>query len=164
MSWASLTNDQAVSFDNLQDAINNGYFTAITPLPSDTRCIKCSEIDSVVYAEPVSGGDLLVTKSQIIATSSSYFPIYDCYWLTSDDDIAFQACWNYGSQTLFNTTGTDQWFIGDVVYEYYGGQYLPLSRDYDINTGVSFTVSGGYRAWVILEGYSGIVIDNGFCQ
>ena len=45
MSWAALASNQAVSYNNLQDAVNNGVFIAKTTIPvSDQEVTKAKTL------------------------------------------------------------------------------------------------------------------------
>jgi len=43
MSWAGLANNQTVSFNNLQNAVNTGVFTALTTIPVSSEQITKSD-------------------------------------------------------------------------------------------------------------------------
>ena len=51
MSWSGLTNNQTVSYGNLQDAVNNGIFTLVSAIPSPTN----RESTKSVVSASVSG-------------------------------------------------------------------------------------------------------------
>lgn len=48
MSWASLGINQCISYNNLQDAVNNGIFTAIAGIPASTQQITKSVASSEI--------------------------------------------------------------------------------------------------------------------
>ncbi len=48
MSWAGLANNQIVSFNNLQDAVTNGYFTALTTIPASNEEITKTDASTYV--------------------------------------------------------------------------------------------------------------------
>jgi len=90
MSWASLANNQTVSFNNLQSAVNNGVFTAKTAIPVSNEQITKADANTYVnintsfgpYAAKAS--NQLVVKSNLEAVITSYaHTIYyytTCYW------------------------------------------------------------------------------------
>jgi hypothetical protein len=90
MSWANLANNQTVSFNNLQSAVNNGVFTAKTSIPASNEQITKTDANTYVnintsygpYAAKAS--NQLVVKSDLQAVITSYaHTIYyytTCYW------------------------------------------------------------------------------------
>lgn len=90
MSWASITNNQTVSFNNLQSAVNNGVFTQKTSIPASNEQITKTDANTYVnintsyspYAAKAS--NQLVVKSDLQAVITSYaHTIYyysTCYW------------------------------------------------------------------------------------
>jgi hypothetical protein len=90
MSWASLASNQTISFNNLQNAVNNGVFTAKTAIPVSNEQITKADANTYVnintsfgpYAAKAS--NQLVVKSNLEAVITSYaHTIYyysTCYW------------------------------------------------------------------------------------
>lgn len=90
MSWVGLANNQTVSFNNLQNAVNNGVFTAKTSIPASNEQITKADANTYVnintsyapYAAKAS--NQLVVKSDLQAVITSYaHTIYyytTCYW------------------------------------------------------------------------------------
>ena len=79
MSWASLANNQTVSFNNLQNAVNNGVFTAKTSIPASNEQI--TKVDANTYVNintsygpyAAKASNQLVVKSDLIpATTDGY--------------------------------------------------------------------------------------------
>jgi hypothetical protein len=75
MSWASLANNQTISFNNLQNAVSNGIFVAKTTIPSSNEQITKSDADTYVYLNtsfsPYSSksSNQLVVKSNLQSNS-----------------------------------------------------------------------------------------------
>jgi len=72
MSWASIADNQTVSFNNLQDAVNTGQLTAKTTIPSSNQQVTKAAADTYVevatnypsYAAKAS--NQLIVKSNLI--------------------------------------------------------------------------------------------------
>jgi hypothetical protein len=77
MPWNTLASNQAVSFNNLQDAVNTGIFTAKTTIPVSTECITKTDANTYVnintsypsYAAKAS--NQLVVKSNLTSDSAA---------------------------------------------------------------------------------------------
>ena len=90
MSWISLASNQTVSFNNLQNAVNNGVFTAKTAIPVSNEQITKADANTYVnintsfgpYAAKAS--NQLVVKSDLQAVITSYahtiFYDYECFY------------------------------------------------------------------------------------
>jgi hypothetical protein len=72
MAWADLSDNQCISFNNLQDAVNNGIFTAIAGIPaSDFQITKADAASEIVITNPNYPGyanksaQFLLVKSDI---------------------------------------------------------------------------------------------------
>lgn len=118
MAWNDVANNQTVSFNNLQSAVNNGVFTAKTSIPASNEQITKADADTYVnintsygpYAAKAS--NQLVVKSDLQAVITSYaHTIYyytTCYFDgfyieqgASSADIACSS--NAYSITLYST-------------------------------------------------------------
>lgn len=77
MSWAGLANNQTVSFNNLQDAVNNGNFTALTTIPVSTEQITKSDASTYVNCDTsfasfaAKSSNQLVVKSNLVTTTTT---------------------------------------------------------------------------------------------
>lgn len=75
MSWAGLAYNQTVSFNNLQDAVNNGVFMLKSTIPSSTKQITKAEANTYVYIDTsyapyaAKASNQLVVKSNLVAVS-----------------------------------------------------------------------------------------------
>jgi hypothetical protein len=52
MPWNTLTNNQAISRNNLQNAVNTGLFTLKSTIPATNECVTKTEANSYVYIDP----------------------------------------------------------------------------------------------------------------
>jgi len=78
MSWASIANNQTVSFDNLNDAVTTGVFVALTtPIPTGNE--EITKLDAVTYVSIETGinpiasktNNQLVVKSDLVPTGNT---------------------------------------------------------------------------------------------
>jgi hypothetical protein len=67
MSWAGLANNQIVSFNNLQDAVTNGYFTALASIPVSNEEITKTDASTYVNCDPTYYLFAAKTSNQLIA-------------------------------------------------------------------------------------------------
>ena len=78
MSWASIANNQCISFNNLQDAVTTGVFTLKNSIPVSLEQITKADADFYVflntayppYANKTS--NQLVVKSDLQAASVAF--------------------------------------------------------------------------------------------
>jgi len=75
MSWAGLANNQTVSFNNLQNAVDTSVFTVKNTIPSSNEQITKSDADFYVYIQaiPSKSNDQLVVKSDLVASTVTVF-------------------------------------------------------------------------------------------
>jgi hypothetical protein len=77
MSWAGLANNQTVSFNNLQNAVNTGVFTALTTIPVSSEQITKSDastyvsIDTSYAPYAAKASNQLVVKSDLVASGTT---------------------------------------------------------------------------------------------
>ena len=106
MSWAGLANNQIVSFNNLQDAVTNGYFTALTTIPVSNEEITKTDASTYVNCDPTyylfaaKTSNQLIAKRDLVTTTSTTTTALpcECYVLYNDDNIdisiSFYECQN----------------------------------------------------------------------
>jgi hypothetical protein len=143
MSWASIANNQTVSFSNLADAVANGVFTQKAAIPDSNEQITKADADTYVnintsypsYAAKSS--NQLVVKSNLdpVITSFSHVVYYysTCYWdglyLESgagSNDIACSS--NAYSITLYSSdfalgNGSLLYYDSGLSNPFYGDSY-----------------------------------------
>lgn len=103
MSWASLANNQTVSFNNLQNAVSNGVFTAKTSIPASNEQITKADANTYVNIStsfaPYANKALnqLVTKGDLIAPICTLagvisvptpLPVFGLSWATTNTSFA----------------------------------------------------------------------------
>lgn len=154
MSWASLANNRTVSFNNLQNAVNNGVFTAKTSIPASNEQITKADANTYVnintsyspYAAKAS--NQLVVKSDLQAVITSYaHTIYyysTCYWdglyLEAGASTASIACSsNAYSITLYSAdfalgNGSLLYTDSALTNQWYSDYYCELFGYYKVDT------------------------------
>lgn len=146
MPWSSLSNNQMVTFNNLQDAVNTGVFTAKTSIPASNECITKTDANTYVNINTSNGGyaskasNQLVAKQDLTASIPSE-PIYIYgqanYPVTGPNSTITGYIWNNSLSAVyvkiqFNSGGQSGGSIAsnvDVLAVY-------------LNTIVSISVSG----------------------
>ena len=116
MSWASLGNNQTVSFNNLQDAVNTGVFTLknIIPVPN-TEQVTSGEAEYFVDIIPTGKSvNQLVVKSNLVpqtttTTTTTTIACYS-YEICADDGTGDRGTYPY---TYVNCGGDPQ--SGSIV-------------------------------------------------
>jgi len=131
MSWSGISNNQAVSWDNLQDAVNNNVFIKIGTIPppgvSGSRQVtKIGALTTVdIQSSPLSGksDNQLVVKSNLVATPATYYQLNNC--------SGGAGAWTKITPTL----GTGQRYIlpssTPVYYTYNGISQTTLPAGYN---------------------------------
>ena len=86
MPWSTIANNQTVSWDNLQNAVDNNVFIKIGTIPppgiSGSRQVtKLGALVAVdIQSSPLSGktDNQLVVKSNLVATAATYYSLNNC--------------------------------------------------------------------------------------
>jgi hypothetical protein len=86
MPWSTIANNQTVSWDNLQNAVDNNIFIKIGTIPpsgvSGSRQVtKLGALTTVdIQASSLSGksDNQLVVKSNLVATPATYYQLNNC--------------------------------------------------------------------------------------
>lgn len=111
MPWSTLALNQAVSFNNLQDAVNTGVFTAKTTIPVSTECVTKTDADTYVNINTSNPGYAAKAANQLVVKndlSSGAAPIYitvstGLYPITGPSNTA--------TGNIYNNTGGYVYFI-----------------------------------------------------
>jgi hypothetical protein len=114
MSWAGIANNQTVSFNNLQDAVTNGYFIALAAIPASqeqitkTDAATYANIDTTYGPYAAKASNQLVVKSNLRPISYAYTIYYEeaCYYdgfyIEGGAATADIACGNTLTITLYS--------------------------------------------------------------
>lgn len=120
MSWDSIANNQTVSFNNLQSAVNEGHFVAKTSIPASNEQITKADADAKVYLDTSyspfanKASNQLVVKSNLRPISYAYTIYYSvlCYWdgfyTEGGTTSASGACLGGLSITLYSPSSSFQ--------------------------------------------------------
>ena len=139
MSWNTLLSNQCISFNNLQDAVNQLFFFSTQPIPVSTEQITKQDFeDYILVPASVSNYPPFVNKSQ--------------NQLVVKDNIAL-----YGDATLFPNYGIS--FTGISYYDFstqipVGLWSLPASSNQTTQYYSSFGVSGFSYLYIEVDGTS----------
>lgn len=136
MSWASLASNQAVSFNNLANAVNTGVFTAKTTIPVSEECITKADANTYVNINTSNAGyaskasNQLVYKADLTAPASGvvFTAIEGSYPVNGTSSTCVGTLTNYGPSLvaikgLFNSAGINSGTVGNnrVYYRAYSG-------------------------------------------
>ena len=114
MPWNTLANNQTVSFTNLKDAVTNGYFVALTTIPTSQEQITKSDastyasIDTSYGPYAAKSSNQLVVKSNLRPISYSYTIyyeeacFYDGFYIEGGAAYATAGCSNTLTITLYS--------------------------------------------------------------
>ena len=120
MSWATVANNQTVSFSNLADAVANGYFVQKAAIPDSNEQITKADADAKVYLDTSyapfanKASNQLVVRSNLRPISYAYTIYYEeaCYYdgfyIEGGAANATAACSNTLSITLYSPVSTFQ--------------------------------------------------------
>jgi hypothetical protein len=160
MSWASLGNNQTVSYNNLQDAVNNGVFTLKNTIPVSSKQTTKGEAEFFVNIDPIlKGTEQLVVKSNLVAnnsttTTTTTIPSlptrYALAGTTGDLYISNNGGFNWGTVPFFNGITVDLVKVSST------GQYM-LVTGYLIGTNqrILYLSSNSGSTWTSLGTISG---------
>jgi hypothetical protein len=164
MSWAGLASNETISFNNLQNGVDTGQFTAKTSIPvSDEQITKTDantyvNIDTAYAPYSSKASNQLVVKSDLITTTTTTTapPSYDYDFDDSGYGTGAQACTNYaGLITLYAAAAT-----GDLVTVFYTDSGLTTPFVGSPPSFYAWVRSGGsgtYRGRVSATGVTSIV-------
>jgi hypothetical protein len=110
MSWAGISSNQCVSFNNLQDAVNTGVFTLKNSIPASSEQITKADADYYVnintsygpYASKASNQLVVKSNLQAAATTTTTTASPSCQQIYLYPYNS-GACDHFGSYTLYDT-------------------------------------------------------------
>ena len=94
MSWSGLANNQTVSFNNLQNAVSTGVFTAKTSIPASNEQITKADantyvnIDTAYAPYAAKASNQLVVKSDLVTSSGC-----ECWTVVNGDVVTVNYSW-----------------------------------------------------------------------
>ena len=108
MPWSTLANNQAVSFNNLQDAVNTGVFTAKTTIPVSNECITKTQANTYVNINTSNPGYVAKAANQLVVKNdliSGAPPVYIYaqanYPVTGPSSTITGYIWNNSSSPIY---------------------------------------------------------------
>lgn len=110
MSWASIANNQCISFNNLQDAVTTNVFVIKAAIPVSLEQITKTDADTYVYIDTAYGpyaakaSNQLVVKSDLqppptTTTTTTTAPCQQIYLYPNN----VNSCDHFNTLTLFDT-------------------------------------------------------------
>lgn len=105
MSWAGIANNQTVTFNNLQDAVNNNIFLQKNIIPASNECITKTDANNYVYLNTNNSGyaakasNQLVTKQDLQGTVT-YIPFSGYYPIVGGNSTTSGTIYNYTGYTI----------------------------------------------------------------
>jgi hypothetical protein len=66
MPWSSLANNQAISFNNLNNAVNTGVFIEKAAIPTSDECITKADANTYVYINTSKGSYAAKSSNQLV--------------------------------------------------------------------------------------------------
>ena len=119
MSWAGLANNQTVSFNNLQDAVNNSIFTAAQSIPATNEQITKADALLYVYVQaiPSKSNSQLVVKSDL---TSSMVTVFISICGTNPDFDGNVNVYAYSSVAVDTSINVPIKWTGDLFSELLG--------------------------------------------
>lgn len=156
MSWAGLFNNQAISCNNLQNAVNTNVFTAKTTIPATDKCITKTEANTYVniwtgypsYASKAS--NQLVVKQDLVALALTEVRINDTISINSTTYCSTNVCGNSGNYTYIQRR------IDAILWDQAGNPFNNNTGNY-IYVDLNGIVTGCYSGTVPFS----IAIPNG---
>jgi hypothetical protein len=143
MSWAGLADNQIVSFNNLQDAVNTGQFTALTTIPASNE--EITKTDASTYVNCWTGYSLFANKAsnQLIAkrdlvTTTTTTTAGCAYYLS----ISAQYLAIYELQIVLNIVGGTPSYAFDLSFDWCTDSGAFGSTTLYVNSGYTGTLTG----------------------
>lgn len=171
MSWAGLASNQTISFNNLQNGVDTGQFTAKTTIPVSNEQITKADantyvnIDTSYESYAAKASNQLVVKSDLVTTTSTTTTTTAAtttttttttvastgYYFDSTSNVSGTvACGNYLSNTTMyaaesNPANVSRFFTDAGLTTPYGGNgnFYVWSFD-NVNTYVGTIDNNGY--------------------
>jgi hypothetical protein len=147
MSWAGLANNQTVSFNNLQDAVDNSIFTAAQSIPASNEQITKADALLYVYVQaiPSKSNSQLVVKSDLV---SSLVTVFISICGENADGSGNVNVYAYSSVAVDTSVNVPIKWTGNLFSELIGS--ITISSGQSCG---SATLGGAY----IGEGYSSMI-------
>jgi hypothetical protein len=140
MSWAGIANNQCISFNNLQDAVNTGVFILKATIPVSLEQITKTDANTYVYIDTTYGPYAAKASNQLVV-KSDLRDIVLFYLSYSTVDFS-SACAAYPTTTIYYASSGSILQNGTIIYTDQG-LTTPAPAGY---------YSDGTNAWQITSG------------
>jgi len=100
MSWASIANNQCISFNNLQDAVTTSVFVLKAAIPVSLEQITKTDADTYVYIDTAYGPYAAKASNQLVVKSDLQSAPCECWSLTNNDTIDISISYYDCTNTL----------------------------------------------------------------
>jgi len=114
MSWASIANNQTVSFNNLQDAVNNGVFAPKVSIPVSNEQITKTDANTYVYIDTAYGPYASKASNQLVVKSNLQAVTY--FYLSYSTDGFAAACSAYPTISIYYASYGSTLQNGTTIY------------------------------------------------
>lgn len=158
MSWSGLANNQTVSGDNLNDAINTGVFVVRSGTSVGSKQLTKLEALNAVYASmnTTKTDNQLVVKSDLVAISSpAYYTMSNQVRTLNPLSVVYTASSSFDHIEFINCSPSLQYVLiynannGEIVYTYNGfSSITSLPATGITNVKKVFMANNGYQAIV----------------
>ena len=153
MSWSGLAVNQAISYNNLQDAVTNSVFVATgTSIPVSNKIVTKNNIGNYIYYDPSNttlqpkASNQTIAKRDLMPAANNTATLYytnNSHGFLSGWNISANACANYaggstisiyyagsfGVGTYIQFSGLITQVNGSLNYFYIGGNWVQLADD-----------------------------------
>jgi hypothetical protein len=140
MSWASIANNQCISFNNLQDAVTTGVFILKAAIPVSLEQITKADANTHVYINTSYGPYASKASNQLVVKSNLQAITY--FYLSYSTGGFSAACSAYPTTTIYYASYGSILQNGTIIYT---------------DTGLTNPAPAGYysdgnNAWQITSG------------
>lgn len=172
MSWAGLASNQAVSRNNLIDAVNNGIFVGKSSIPATNECITKDEADAYVFINTskasyvAKASNQLVVKNDLEAANNVQFVTTSgLYPVTGPSSTTTGVLYNLTNATIyyilsFNSGGVGSGTLNNDTL-YISGNSIVLSGKTITTFGQTITSAANtplYSGVLVLTAYSNVSV------
>lgn len=169
MSWAGLSSNQTISFNNLQNGVDTGQFTAKTTIPVSNEQITKADANTYVNIDTsdesyaAKSNNQLVVKSDLVTTTSTTTTTTAATTTTTLASYAY----DFDSTGYGDASNACAFYTNNFTVYADTGAGGSVTRFFT-NAGLSTPFSGNgvsYYAWSNDGGlsiFTGIIDNNGF--
>lgn len=112
MPWVDLANNQAVSFNNLWDAVNFGVFIQKATIPVSNECITKTDANNYVYIDTSYSSYAAKASNQLVVKQDLQNAVGVYYMTTAGTYPVTGTSLSYADIKLRNTSGGTIYLYG----------------------------------------------------